>query len=291
VIGIVTDSAASLPPGFPALADVVVVPMLVDVDGRSYTDLELMAATDGRGACDAERSPGRGHHVVRTSGPSPGAFAEAIDRADHGHGVVVLTVSAKMSSTKEAATLGARLSAAPAEVLDTGTAAGAEALVVHAAAETAHAGGGLGDVVARAQLVSGRVRLVAQVGDLRPLVRGGRLPSPLARLGNAVGLRPIFEFRRGAIRILRPALSSTAARDALVSPWRATVQPGKRLHVSVSHGGDERAAQSVLDQIVREVPPATAFVSRFSPAMVSHTGTDVVGVAWWWEGDHNASVG
>ncbi|MBO0729776.1 MAG: DegV family protein, partial [Acidimicrobiaceae bacterium] len=118
-----------------------------------------------------------------------------------------------------------------------------------------------------------------------------RLPSSLARLGNAVGLRPVFEFRRGSIRVLRPALSPGAARDALIGTWRATVRPGTRLHVSVSHGGDEQAARTLLDDIGREVVPATGFVSRFSPAMVSHTGRDVVGVAWWWESEHEGSGG
>ncbi len=294
MIGIVTDSAASLPWDPPVDQNVVVVPLRLDIDGHTYTDLELA----GHRAADRDLAApvglaalGGGGAAVCTSGPSPGEFADAICRVDRGDGVLVLTVSAKMSSTHEAATLGARLAGVRAEVLDTGTAAGGEALVVHAAAESAAADREFGDVVARAKLVSRNVRLVAQVGDLRPLVRGGRLPSPLARLGKAVGLRPVFEFRRGSIRVLRPALSPTTARDALLAAWRASIKPGQRLHVSVSHGDDESGALSLLADIEDEVPATTAFVGRFSPAMVSHTGTDVIGLAWWWEPAAKGSVG
>jgi fatty acid-binding protein DegV len=108
-----------------------------------------------------------------------------IDAADDGEGVVICTVSGRLSSTLQAATLAARLSDRQIEVVDTGTAAGAEGLVALAAAATARGGAPLEVVAKRAVQVAQEVRLIADVGDLSHLRRTGRLAAPLASLGGS----------------------------------------------------------------------------------------------------------
>jgi len=288
MIGIVTDSAASIDPVLLASTRICVVPMQLELDGRPLSE----SGTSVEAVDDvlAGRVAGR----VETSAPSPGAFLEAMTQSDQGDGVVLLTVSAKMSGTFAAARLAAGLSDAKVEVVDTGTAAGAEGLVALAAHEEAAAGGSYESVVKQAALASGRVRMVATVGDLRPLSRSGRLPAPLARLGNKLGLRPVFQYRHGSISVLRPALSDRGAMEALVSAWRESVPgngdapgpsdaPGHRLHVCATYGDDRRGAESLIDAVAEKSSPATAYVARFGPVIVAHTGTDIVGLSWWWE--------
>jgi DegV family protein with EDD domain len=168
-------------------------------------------------------------------------------------------------------------------VVDTETAAGAQALVVLAAAECADRGGDLDEVERAARHVIDRVKLIATVDSLDQLVASGRVPDLAGRAGRMLGLHPLFEFGRGRVHGLRPALSREAAVDRIVGLWHRTIVPGGRLHVAALHADDRGRAEQLLAAVRAEVEPVTAFVAEFSAVMISHTGPDLAGLAWWWE--------
>lgn len=271
-VGIVTDSAAALPADLAAHCRIAVVPMGLTIGTDSYREDEVPLE-------EVVRRLGEG---VRTSGPPPAAFAEAIQEADSGQGVVVLTVSERMSSTHKAARLAADLHGGQVRVVDSASAAGGQALVVLAASQAARAGAPLQAVVAQATAVSQEVRLVAAVDTLEHLVRSGRLPDLAGRAGRHLGVRPLFEFRAGRARPLRPALSREGALDQLVGHWRRSRRDAA-LHLVVLHALSPRAADHLAATVRAEVEPATCLVESFGPVMVAHTGPGVTGLAWWWE--------
>src|SRR5205823_5296217 len=134
-----------------------------------------------------------------------------------------------------------------------------------------------------ARAVIEQVRLVATVDSLDYLVAGGRVPEIAGWAGRFLNVHPMFEFRRGGVRPLRPALSRDAALDRILGTWRRSVQPGAALHVAVLHADDPERADYLLARVHAEVEPASAFVARFSTVMIAHTGPELVGLAWWWE--------
>lgn len=272
-VAVITDSAAALGPDLVARWEVTVVPMHVTIGQASYRDDEVALA----------ELVARIDEGIHTSGPTPGAFVDAIEGADRGDGVVVLTVSSRMSSTYQTARLAAEKTGGSIRVIDTTTAAGAQGLVVLAAAEAAGAGQDVEAVSARARTAAARVRLVAAVDSLEYLVRGGRLPEVAGRAGRRLGVRPLFEFRAGRIHALRPSLSHQAAISHVLSQWRRTKVPGAPLHVAALHALHPEAAVTLLAAVRAEVTPATAFIQSFGPVMVAHTGPGVTGLAWWWD--------
>ena len=274
-VRIVCDSAAALDSELVALHRITTVPMELSIAGERIPEGDLAPA----------ELVARLDEGVQTSGPAPGAFARAVEQVADPDGVVVLTVASRFSSTFQAARAAAALvgDAAPVRVVDTGTAAGAEGLVVLAAAEAAQAGADLDQVVARAELVSSRVRLVAAVDRLTYLVRGGRVQASAARLGNRLGVRVLFELRPSGPRPLRPVLSAEAAFEQLLGQWRRTIAPGADLHVAALHAMRPEEGEALLDAVSREVKPASAFVCEFGSVMLAHTGPGVVGLSWWWD--------
>lgn len=270
-VTIITDSAASLPVELARERGVVVVPLrlrLADVELRDgeweVAEVLRRAGTD-----------------VTTSGPPPGEFTEAIEAAGE-DGALVLTIASAMSSTHDAARLGASLASRPVEVVDTGTAGGAEGLVVLSAAERAAQGASLEDVVAAAREAVRRVRLVAAVEGLESLVRSGRVPQIAGWAGRMLGLRPLFEFRSGSVRRLAPATGKEQAINSMLRRWRRDRQPDAALHLAVLHALDPEGAAEILSRIESEMAPKTAFVGEFSPVMAVHTGP-LLGLAWWFE--------
>ena len=283
-VTVVTDSAAALPPDLVARYDIRVVPLGLQVGADRYRDGDI-------GLDELVR---RFDEPISTAAPSPGEFATAIADARRTGPVVTLTVAAGMSSTHDSAKLAAKLvtdndprgtKSSPGPdvmVLDTGTAAGAQGLVVLAAAGAAAEGADQYEVVATAERVAGRVRLAASVADLERLARSGRVPDAARWIGDRLGVRPLFEFRDGRARPLRPAFSAEAALDRIVQRCAAGAGHGARLHVTVLHALNPEAA-AVLAERVQTLDPVSFLVGPFSPVMVAHTGRGLAGLAWWWE--------
>lgn len=270
-VRIVTDGAASLPGSLAEEFDVTVVPMWLDLGGRLVRESEC-ELDDVLHADD-----------VTTSGPSPGEFQEAIAADLTDDGALVLTIAASMSSTHQAATLAGQALGDHVRVVDTTTAAGAEGLVVLAAARAAREGADLDTVEAVARRVMAQVRLVATVPTLDHLVRSGRVPGIAGWAGRHLGINPLFEFRASKVHRLRPALSPDAALERILHEWERSITPGSDLHVASLHAVAPEAAHDLLARVERERKPTSAFVGEFNAVMVAHVGPGLIGLAWWWD--------
>lgn len=272
-VGIVTDSTAALPEDVRAAWGIAVVPLTITVDGRTVADGELDTAE----ILAAE--------TQSSSGPSPGAFVEAIANQDQGDGVVVVTVTSTLSITHQSAVLAAKAAKSPVAVVDSRTAAGGQGLVTVAAARAAQAGATLDEVVARTEQIAGRVKLVGALGNLDQLIRSGRVPGLAGRAGNLIGLRPMFDIHDAVIRRLRPALSDEAAHQRLLNLWRRTrpTDGNGQLYLVSLHAEVPDRAEELLNAVAAEVRPADSFISQFGQAMMINSGTGVRGLAWYWD--------
>lgn len=257
-VAVVVDGGVSLPEGGLARR-CTVVPMQLD-----------SAPANG----DASR-PG-----ARTAAASPGAFLEAIEAADDGDGVVVVTVAAGLSASHESARAACGLARRDVALVDSRSATTGEGLVALAAAEAAAAGKPVSQVAAAARRAAGEVRLAAQIERLDELARGGRLPKGVAVATRRAGVRVLFEVRDGKIRPLRPAIGLSGAEARLVELVARSVRPGTRLHLGALHAGAADSARRLVDVISARAEPSSCFVAELSPLMRVHTGSGVSGLAW-----------
>jgi DegV family protein with EDD domain len=290
-VRVVTDSACSLPAELAAAWGVEVVPMWLTIGTAQFRDGELSLA-------EVVARLGEG---ISTSGPAPGDLAQVVRQVDEGEGVALLTVSRKMSSVYQAALLAAGLVAEEGKkvaVVDTGTAAGAQGLVVLAASKAARAGLPLADVVAVAERAAASARLVATLPTLDHLARSGRVPGAAAWGARWLGLHSLFEFRGAVVRPLRPVRGRQQALARLVQLWARSAVLGRRnelgLHLTALHALDPATADDLLAQVRQRLAPdepQTAFSSAFSPVMVAHTGPGLAGLAWWWEEPEKPAAG
>lgn len=270
-VRVVTDSAATVPGEVARSLGVEVVPIRILVGRDSFPDgaiphSDLLEAED-----------------VSTAGPSPGDFLAALEGADTG---LVVTVSHDLAEgTHLAARAAARAADIPVSVLDSRTAAGAQGLVVMAAARMASEGGSLREVEAAALDVAARVRLVATLPGIDHLARSGHVPEAAAWANRWIGLQPMIELRDGSVRPMRPTLSRPAADDRIVRALfdsRPSAEAG--LHLAVLDALDPGRAASLLEAVTADVAPREVFTGSFGSAMILHSGPGVVGLAWWWEG-------
>jgi DegV family protein with EDD domain len=286
-VSVVTDSAASLPLSASERLGIGVVPMSLVVGGIVHADGDLTPE---------ELVAWAAHEPVHTSAPSPGAFLKAVASAteheEKDGQVLILTVSSAMSSTFEVARLAVGyLDDVDVRLVDTGTAAGAQGLVVMAAAELAASGASLDEVARRAEWVASRVRLMASLSNLDYLARSGRVPGAAAWAGRSLGMRAMFEFVTGGVRTRLPARTERAALERMVGAMvqsRPGGRPDPVLRAAVLEAQAPNSAQRLRGLVEAAQPGADIFEAPFSSVMIAHTGPGLVGLAWWWEARDSA---
>jgi DegV family protein with EDD domain len=224
----------------------------------------------------------------QTAAPRPGVWLERIrSAATEGDAVFCITVSAKLSATYDAACSARELAATElpgvdVRVFDSGTAAGAEALVALAAADLAKAGAGIDEVEEKARQVSERVRLLAYLDTLEYVWRSGRVPRVAVWATSLLDVKPVMEFYGGRIGPIARPRSRRKAADRIFAEMERDIG-GRRSHVVVMHVEAPDDAEHLRERIQSAFNPAELYVTPFAAFMAAHTGPGLVGAAYWAE--------
>lgn len=239
-IGVITDSAASLPPELAAAHAVRVVPMQIIVDGEPFLEGVDIAPEEVIAHVEAGRA-------VSTSQPSPEAFGEAIlaEVEAGAEAVVIVTLSSELSGTWASAR--AALATLPegrtvdGAVVDTRTVAMAQGLAAIAAARVAAGGGTLAEVEEAARRTAERSTCLFTVETLDHLRRGGRIGPAVAAAGRVLGIRPVLAVEDGRIVVRSRARSASRARAAIAAEVTAALAAARadsdQVGLAVLHAG------------------------------------------------------
>ena len=272
-VSVVTDSAAAVPAELLNELAIQSVPAWISIGGRQITETE----TTGQEVLD------RWEEGVSTSTPTPEDFSRIYSRSNSDE-ILVVTVSSSLTGVFQSATIAAQDHGKTVRVVDSRTAVGAQALIVLSAARAAARGLTLQAVAAEAEMVKRATTLVATLEDLSHLVRSGRVPGVARWAGRSLKIHPIVELGEGKARVVRPALSRSAAIERIIArAMRSRRSSDSRIHVASFHSLDPEAAVKIEAGVTSEIEPAESLVCEFGPAMMVHAGAGVAGLAWWWE--------
>jgi DegV family protein with EDD domain len=278
-VAVVTDSAACLPRELAESHDIEVVPMEFIHEGKVYRDgIDITPAQFYDLLPHAKKLP-------RTSAPSPNSYLTAFQSLVSARpNILVVTPSSKFThafiSARAAAQMAKQqLPQATVEVLDSGTAAGAQGLVVLTAARAANSGSGLNETVSAARNLMPRVRLIAYIDTLRYLAKGGRVPRAVSWASSILKIRPIFE--------LLPQAESATLLDRVRHKAKARlveiIRKGanhKPVHAMVMHTNEIKGAEELRQRIASQLNCSELHVADFTPVMAVHTGPGLLGVAY-----------
>ncbi|MDA0770696.1 MAG: hypothetical protein BZY79_00990 [SAR202 cluster bacterium Casp-Chloro-G4] len=281
-VAVVADSAASVPAEIQTHPQLLIVPMRLTLDGKSYLDGEEIAAAD------FYRRQRLSDSVPTTAAPSPAAFLDAFRAASNiAESVICLTVSSRYSSSSDAANAAAveaseEMVNLQISVVDSQTAGGGEGLIVLEALRHAEAGLTLYGVERSTNAVIQRVRLVAMLDTLHYLWKGGRVPR-LAMAGTSLlNIKPIFELRLGeAGSLARPRTRRKAMGRLLGYVTKHTT--GSPIHACVMHADCPGDAEEIRATLESNVDCQELYVTELTPVLGAHIGPGMLGVAFWSE--------
>jgi len=274
-VAIVTSSISCLPAEQVQRYGIKVVPMPFMLNGHSYLDGVDISATEVYEQLAYERP-------FRTSAPSPGdylkAYREALSEYD---AILCLTVPSKISMMYDSACSAAEQIPKDTivDVLDTGTAAGGEALIDIAAAEAAAAGATLEEVKQLIANLKGKVRLYGLIVAPKYLARTGRVPAPLPSAASALGIKPVFTIAQGRIKLVSVVRTEKAGVDRMLSMMHADVGR-KPVRVIIQHANVPRQAENLRQRVQADFNCTELRVTEFSPIIGFATGPGCLALAF-----------
>jgi DegV family protein with EDD domain len=275
---VVTDSSATVPADQVQQLGIQVVPILLNMNGQTFRD-------------GIDISPDEVYRWLRTStylpttaAPSAGDFLRIYASAVHSAtGIVSIHLPPALSATYSvAATASQLVDGIPIRLVDSQSVAMGQGFVVLEAARAAAAGASIDTVVARAEQVARKVHVLAALDTLEYLRRGGRIGGAAAFLGTMLKIKPVLYVADGTVSpFAKPRTKSRAIRLMLDEVARRS--DGQPLHIAILQGDVPDEAQELRQMVQERFNCVELYITEFTPVMGVHSGSGVLGVAFYAE--------
>jgi hypothetical protein len=246
-IAIVTDSGADIPEDDMDRLDIHMVAVRVHFGEQSY--LDKIGLTPEEFYTELARNP----HHPKTSQPPPGDFRRRFEfLASHYESVLSINVTRRVSGTIAAAETAAARTAAHGEVrvLDSMNASVGQGLVVMYAAERVRAGDSLEQVIAATKAIIPLTETFGLVGSLTYAVRGGRVPSWVKNVADALQLMPVLHntmdgsIKGGGVLFGRKNLKEKFARYI-----SGRLAPDQKYRLLIGHANAEADGRWLMERL------------------------------------------
>ena len=281
-VGIVTDTTACIPREYVEKYNISVVPVQLNIDGRSYRDgIDITPDEFYALLRKAKQTP-------TTSSSSPAPYLESYQQASrNARSIICFTEPAKFSAMFDAAKIAREvarntLPGITIEVIECSTAAAGQGLVALRAARQADKDESLENIITQANEIMPHVNIFAALDTLRYLAKSGRVPQAAAMVNSVLNIKPIFTLNSGNARtVALPTTTKSAIKRILKLIGKN--ESGTRLHVAVMHADAPETARELQEQIADQFQCEEIFITEFTPVMGTHTGPGLFGVAFYSE--------
>ncbi|NPV68656.1 MAG: DegV family protein [Anaerolineae bacterium] len=275
-IAIVTESTADIPRDLAAERQIFTTPMHIFWDGEDLRDGVDIAPVEFYERLVTSRT-----HPT-TSQPTVPEFAETFERARAATGavaVIVMTMSAKLSGTYNAACQAARAVDFPVHVIDTRTGSLAHGLAALALAEARDNGISPQEAVRLARELADRTKMIFALNTLEYLYRSGRVSNLKRLLGAALQIKPILHVQDGGITLLEQVRTRHRQIERLFQIFEEVADRTKPLRVGVLHGNSFQEMQEFVERIRSRWNPIQLVTNTVCAPVGVHTGPGSLGFA------------
>lgn len=284
-VAIVTDSVAQVPADIARQLNITVIPLIVNIEGKSYRDgVDLVLSELYRRMRTEKIMP-------TTTAPTPGQYQQTFQSLLRAGAQAILHVSlsSKLSSCYDIACLAAEKVRAEypdraIEILDTRKAAICEGFIAYIAARAAAEGKPLAEVVKAARAANPRTNLVATLETLEYLARGGRVGKATYMLGSMINIKPILTIdQEGTVNPVSKVRTESHALQTMLDYVAQKVKGCRKLYLAVLEADAAKQAAKLNELVQQNLQPTEIFQTDFTPVMGVHTGPGLVGLGYYYE--------
>jgi DegV family protein with EDD domain len=276
---VVTDSTSYLPEEMISGHEIHTVSLYVTLEGEQRPEGEIPPSEYSDFYARLRAS----EEGATTSQPSVGDFVSAYEPLlASGADVVSIHISAGISGTCDSARQAREQLSSEGKggerihVLDSRTGAGAQGLLVLAAAKAAAAGASGAEALEAAERARDSLKIWFAVDTLEYLRKGGRIGAAQALLGSALQIKPILTLDEEITPVER-VRTRRRAFERMVDFARERERDDAGTWV-VQHIQDPETARQLVDECRQIFGSDPVFVSEIGPVLGAHTGPGLLGV-------------
>lgn len=271
-IKIVTDSTADLPESIVDEYGITVIPVHINIAGRSYLDgIELSRGEFYQRLPDYNPLP-------QTSSPGLGTFVQTYERlADEGATEILsIHISAQLSGVMNTATAAAQTTdTVPVTVFDSRQLTLGTGFLALAAAQAAAVGRSMAEIISLLEDQGSRTHSFALLDTLEYLRRGGRLTRFQSGVGTLLRIKPLLNVHDGEMTMERVRTWRRAV-ERLIS-LLSGLRPIEKM--ALIHARALERTDALRDQIHHLFPQEHGLLlAEVTPAIGTHVGPGSVGV-------------
>jgi DegV family protein with EDD domain len=280
VIGILTDTTASIPKRLVERLQIEIVPYYVHRGLETLRDMvDVKPAPFAEWLSEAKRLP-------TTSNPAPGDYLRGfMNLAGRVKGIIALTMTSRGSGAYQSCRAAMDLfhEHTPdlrVEVIDTLQVAMSQGWAAIEAARAAMRGLDLDSVRRRAREVARQGMMIQTADTLRYLHMGGRIGRAQHLVGSLLNIKPLIGMQDGEIVALGTARSRLKAYRRMVDLMQQRVGEGAAIMAAFTHVAAREQVERVQALVADRFDCIETIVTELSPALAVHSGPGTVGVSF-----------
>jgi DegV family protein with EDD domain len=272
-IGIVTDTTADLPAHLVEEHNIQVVPTILVLEGKEYTDGIDITREEFYTRLPALRTP------PTTAAPSIGDFTTPYETlfsqgCDH---VISIHPASQLTSIINVARQAAKEFPDKVTCVDSGSLTLGLGFQVIAAAEESEFG--LKPVLDAIASTRKRLQISAALDTMEYLRRSGRVPNTVAALGGLLSIKPMIELIDGQVKPIGAVRTTSQADERILN---LLLKEGELQRLAVMHTNAEPRARKLLNEMMSRVPqsvPRDILFVNVTAVIGTHLGPNGVGFA------------
>jgi DegV family protein with EDD domain len=280
VIGILTDTTASIPKRLVERLQIEIVPYYVHRGLETLRDMvDVKPAPFAEWLSEAKRLP-------TTSNPAPGDYLRGfMNLAGRVKGIIALTMTSRGSGAYQSCRAAMDLfhEHTPdlrVEVIDTLQVAMSQGWAAIEAARAAMRGLDFDSVRRRAREVARQGMMIQTADTLRYLHMGGRIGRARHLVGSLLNIKPLIGMQDGEIVALGTARSRLKAYRRMVDLMQQRVGEGAAIRAAFTHVAAREQVERVQALVADRFDCIETIVTELSPALAVHSGPGTVGVSF-----------
>ena len=280
IIGVVTDSCASIPERLIEELNIRVVPYYIHRGQETLRDLvDVQREEFFRWLATAKELP-------KTANPGPGDYLEPFkELAQRVEEIISIHMTSLGSGAYQAAVMAKEMAREilpdlRIEVIDTRNVSMCHGWMVIEAARAALAGKSLDEIM---QLVKDMIpitKMVQTADTLRYLYLGGRIGKAQHLFGSLLNIRPLIGMEDGVIVPLGQARGRLGAYRKIVGMMEEDVGHLGRVKVAFVHAAALEEVKKLRDMVEERLTCVEVLMAELSPALGVHTGPGTAGVCY-----------
>lgn len=267
---VIVDSASDIPLSLAVSAGIIIVPMPVTINNKTYLEgVDLQTKDFYAQFASFEELP-------KTSQPNPNTLLEQYEKAlSEGHEVAAIHLSSGLSATVSTAQMIRQMTSAPEKIhiidsLGASFGYGLLALFAQNTLKSATTWEEAKDTILKYR---NKMRYIFTLDTLEYLVKGGRVSKPAGFIGGLLDVKPVLHFTpEGTIEPFAKVRTRRAAIRKLVDVMEHEIHDPEQQVIGISHSACFEDAQHLVDDIRRRIKVKDILISEIGCVVGSHTG-------------------